>query len=1667
MAKGDADGEIEGLFADPEEMDGFIVEEEMEFTDAEDQAQGRGGEEPKPRDAAKDTTPSEAEVPRFKCIPCSPTQEEIDLHDLTHLPYRNWCPVCVKAKAREDGHFRHKDGHDEEYGLPVISMDYELLEEKITLIVAKDEVSGSVLAYDCVCKGPTDEWVIKQIIKDLDTWGRRDVCIKTDGEPAIVAFQRELIRMREHRTVPMNPPAYDPQGNGAAEKAVQDVTGQVRCLKIALEARLRSGIDPKHPIVKWMIVHAAFLITRYGVGHDGMTAWRRLMKRKWNGALAEFGESVWAKLALKKSPTKKKTKRGKKKLEERSIDGVWLGIYPRTGEHIILKNNGDVVRVRTINRKPRESRFDAEKVMAILATPREPTPSSKRNSEEIPGELNVKENADDLEADKDMSGGANLEQAIPEEKVVIPREFRIDQRLLSKFGYSPGCPGCMHKQMGEVGHRGHTSACRERMYNLMKDDEDELDRVLKSDLRKKKEDKSDIPRASRSIDEMEVNQQADEKDQAKAKDDDEKMDEERRMHDDKRDNEVNEPNTAKSESLPMDKDCSDDEVPLGMFDATDTSEDDADEQPLEKRQRIQLVRRRPCVTTVGRSLCEDNGVPWTDSDNPRHNNSGSSLNMQPPSRGRQHGKCCGGQHGHFSKNYPSQPQLPKWQNGPRIASPDDPLKQQLGNLNTVTGTPNVRKILEELEKQPKLQLNARRRRTLKQNGYIKDVGEIYSPPRITAMASRMGLKSAWALDLTQEDPDDGKAWDFSCKDKREKAMKLLRRDKPLMLVVCPMCGPFSSLQNWNYTKMEESEVSDKLGEAMEHLKFSLEMCIEQHENGRRFLFEHPCGARSWETSMVQSVAALAGVHKATFDFCKLGMETVDRDGKKAAAKKRTTIMTNSQHIARVLREAQCDGSHTHQHLLDGRAGPCQEYPEKFCRLVCEGVKKEINDVKWTKRMCEELDITEAVETIMKATQKLEHLQEPPEEDLKFEKLYADAEFYDDVSGLLLDKSEAIKARRTEIGVFKEMGVYSKMKWEAWMKIIQTKWLDINKGDDENRVYRSRLVGCELKRGDKRDDLFAATPPLESLKAVVSFCASRQRRRNPHRIMAIDVKRAYFYAPATRAIYIRIPKEDWEPGDENNVGVLNLSLYGTRDAAMNWTATYTKFLNQCGFSTGSCSPCNFHHPHREMAITVHGDDFTCSGTEENLMWLEARMKAKFEIKCEILGPSLERHKQEIRILNRVLTWTADGIVYEPDQRHAEIVMRELGLEDAKPVSTPGCRDDMNKASDVKLEANIDGDEEEDETLLNQKQTTRYRAISARLNYLAQDRADIQYACKEAARRMSRPRDGDWNLLKRIGRYLVGAPRYQQTFYWQNECEVIDTFTDSDWAGCRSTCRSTSGGAVKIGFHCLKTWSATQATVALSSAEAELYALTKGAAQTLGIMSLMQDFGVTTKGWIHTDASAAIGIVQRQGLGRLRHLKVQYLWVQDKVRGGDLGIAKVLGTQNPADLMTKHLAAHDVRKHLDNLAATTSNNRARTAPQLNTTQQCNNQQCNNQQCNNEQCNNRNIRDHWINSGDNMARMHTSPRLELFTPLRVEGSPPVKALTPQRVTEGTFLDNGTSFRRVDAWTARGSAHLSLGRRWVGRTLFLKRSSGDLDFVTPLSAGQSSRGGVCAGAS
>ena len=116
------------------------------------------------------------------------------------------------------------------------------------------------------------------------------------------------------------------------------------------------------------------------------------------------------------------------------------------------------------------------------------------------------------------------------------------------------------------------------------------------------------------------------------------------------------------------------------------------------------------------------------------------------------------------------------------------------------------------------------------------------------------------------------------------------------------------------------------------------------------------------------------------------------------------------------------------------------------------------------------------------------------------------------------------------------------------------------------------------------------------------------------------------------------------------------------------------------------------------------------------------------------------------------------------------------------------------------------------------------------------------------------------------------------------------TGTGYAECKRTRKSTSGGAIMWGSHLFKSWSLTQSVVALSSGEAEHYGMVKGASVALGLQSLLTDFDIECGITLKSDASAAIAIASRRGLGKVLQIEACQIWLQDKVRRGDIKLSK---------------------------------------------------------------------------------------------------------------------------------------------------------------------------------
>jgi len=807
--------------------------------------------------------------------------------------------------------------------------------------------------------------------------------------------------------------------------------------------------------------------------------------------------------------------------------------------------------------------------------------------------------------------------------------------------------------------------------------------------------------------------------------------------------------------------------------------------------------------------------------------------------------------------------------------------------------------------------------------------ELYSAPRVTKELISMPtfpLAAGSTFDLRRG--ADGKSWDFTQACDRAAALRQIRSERPALVIGSPPCTMFSRLNiNLNAKKMGAVEWARRRAEAMVHLRFAVQVYQEQLRCGRHFLHEHPLTATSWSVPEVLALRARLGVGEVVADLCQFGLRSPSLAGESCPAKKPTRFLSSCPAILQNLGQ-RCRGGHSHVRLLGGRAAAAAIYPPGLCRAVLRGLGRQMADegkpappglvaAVAKGRAVQDLSACGPTLCEVDATPMQVEARDDRVGDEQAElQQWGGQTYWDENSGEVLPPNLTQSARREELAFMREWHVWDVVPVSECVRVsgkqpLGGRWVDVNKGDRGRPDVRSRYVAKDFAGGQRSDEFFAATPPLEALRLLLSHVASHS---GALKVEVIDARKAHLHAFVDRAIFVHLPPEEARPGW---CARLLRCLYGTRDAPKRWEAFLADELRKLGFTQGRASPCCFQHSARDLRCVVHGDDFVFAGPPSELDWARAATAKCFLTKVVGRLGGGAGEVRELRILNRVVRWADDGLRYEADPRHAEIVARGLGAVRAASAPGTASRDVHPSAGDLASSV------PEDLARL-------YRSYAARANYLAMDRADIAQATKELCRRMREPTWADVGALRRVAAYLAGSPRLVYEYLWQSAGADIQVFADTDYAGCVATRRSTSGGCMMRGTHLIKHWSSTQRTVTLSSGEAELLGIVRGCSEALGARSLAGDLGMEAQISVCGDSSAAIGICRRVGIGKVRHLAVGQLWVQGLVRSGELRLHKVLGTTNPADALTKPLARPALDCHLASMHLQREAGRAASAP-----------------------------------------------------------------------------------------------------------------------------------------
>ena len=396
--------------------------------------------------------------------------------------------------------------------------------------------------------------------------------------------------------------------------------------------------------------------------------------------------------------------------------------------------------------------------------------------------------------------------------------------------------------------------------------------------------------------------------------------------------------------------------------------------------------------------------------------------------------------------------------------------------------------------------------------------------QITSVAERIGLVPGMVFDISQNDPADDQPWDFNVESKARKAEKVIKEQRAILLIGSPVCAAFSQTRALNGVAVGEEKYEEMVKMGTRHVEFCQRLYKMQENNGLYFLHEHPERARSWSHPMLKDLRDIWGAIGVSSDKCQYGVTqfTAERE---QAVKKPTGWLTNAPKIAeQLMKKCRYDaGEIIHRHVETvGRCKGVQRkktaevYPEQLCKRI---IRRLVNQMKVDGR---------SMQGHCGAMCKVDREElEWDEEDEKFDQ----EEHWDDMSGKALDARTVKQARKEEIIEIEKHNVWKLVPIATCWAItgkrpIQTKWVDVNKGDEENPEYRSRLVAKEFNNS-KKNDIFAATPPLEAKKVLFSMAVmegisfKRGARQDGMKLEFIDIRRAYFHAKAKRPVFVEL------------------------------------------------------------------------------------------------------------------------------------------------------------------------------------------------------------------------------------------------------------------------------------------------------------------------------------------------------------------------------------------------------------------------------------------------------------------------------------------------------------------------------------------------------------------
>ena len=500
----------------------------------------------------------------------------------------------------------------------------------------------------------------------------------------------------------------------------------------------------------------------------------------------------------------------------------------------------------------------------------------------------------------------------------------------------------------------------------------------------------------------------------------------------------------------------------------------------------------------------------------------------------------------------------------------------------------------------------------------------------------------------------------------------------------------------------------------------------------------------------------------------------------------------------------------------------------------------------------------------------------------------------------------IDAMNEELKSMKDNDVWDLVPLPKGLKPIGCKWIFKTKRDSKGNKerYKARLVakGFTQREGIDYKETFAPVSTKDSFRIIMALVAHYNLE-----LHQMDVKTAFLNGDIEETIYMVQPERIESQDSKNLVCKLKKSIYALKQASRQWYHKFHQVITSYGFEVNKVDDCVYHKfsGSRYIFLVLYVDDILLACNDLGLLGeTKSFLSRNFEMKdlgeaSFVLGIQIHRDRTQ-------------NILRLSQQAYIEKILKRFGMQNCKPGNTPVSRGDKFC---------LDQCPKNDHEAKQMHNIPYASAIGCMMYAQVCTRPDIAYIIGMLGRYLSNPGMDHWIAAKRVMRYLQRTKDYTLTYKKSDRMEIIG-YTDSDFAGCQDSRRSTSGYIFLLAGGAISWRSAKQTLVASSTMAAEYIAMYEASNQALWLKNFVTGLrivdGIERPLKIYCDnKSAVLFSNNNRSLTKSKHIDIKYLVVKERIQNGDVSTEHIGTNSMIADPLTKGLLPKSFLDHVTHM------------------------------------------------------------------------------------------------------------------------------------------------------